>query len=36
MANVLWTRFLRHDPRDLSRPNRDRFLLAPVRSGAPL
>jgi transketolase len=29
MAYVLWTRFLRHNPRDPSWPNRDRFILSP-------
>ena len=29
MAYVLWTRFLRHYPRDPSWPNRDRFILSP-------
>jgi transketolase len=28
MAYVLWTRFLRHDPRDPAWPGRDRFLLS--------
>ena len=28
MAYVLWTRFLRHNPRNPSWPNRDRFLLS--------
>ncbi len=28
MAYVLWTRFLRHNPRDPSWPNRDRFVLS--------
>jgi transketolase len=28
MAYVLWSRFLRHDPRDPSWPDRDRFLLS--------
>lgn len=29
MAYVLWTRFLRHNPRDPRWPNRDRFILSP-------
>lgn len=29
MAYVLWTRFLRHNPRDPSWANRDRFILSP-------
>ncbi len=29
MAYVLWTRFLQHNPRDPSWPNRDRFILSP-------
>ncbi len=29
MAYVLWTRFLRHNPRDPAWPNRDRFILSP-------
>ena len=29
MAYVLWTRFLRHNPRDPSWRNRDRFILSP-------
>ncbi len=29
MAYVLWMRFLRHNPRDPSWPNRDRFILSP-------
>jgi transketolase len=28
MAYVLWTRFLRHNPRDVKWPNRDRFALS--------
>ncbi len=28
MAYVLWTRFLRHNPKDPSWPNRDRFVLS--------
>ncbi len=28
MAYVLWTRFLRHNPRDARWPNRDRFILS--------
>jgi transketolase len=29
MAYVLWTRFLKHNPRDPRWPNRDRFILSP-------
>jgi len=29
MAYTLWTRFLRHNPRNPSWPNRDRFVLSP-------
>ncbi len=28
MAYVLWTRFLRHNPRNPGWPNRDRFVLS--------
>jgi transketolase len=28
MAYVLWTRFLRHNPKDPTWPNRDRFVLS--------
>ena len=28
MAYVLWTRFLRHNPKNPSWPNRDRFVLS--------
>ncbi len=28
LAYVLWTRYLKHDPRDPSWPNRDRFVLS--------
>ena len=28
MAYILWTRFLRHNPRDPAWPNRDRFVLS--------
>ena len=29
LAYVLWTRYLKHNPRDPSWPNRDRFVLSP-------
>src|SRR5215207_6213198 len=29
MAYVIWTRFLRHNPRDPHWPNRDRFVFSP-------
>ena len=34
MAYVLWDRFLRHNPRDPSWPDRDRFLLSPGHASA--
>ncbi len=34
MAYVLWTRFLRHDPKDPQWPDRDRFILSPGHGSA--
>ena len=34
VASLLWTRFLRHDPRDPSWPDRDRFVLSAGHASA--
>jgi len=31
MAYALWTKFLKHNPRNPDWPNRDRFILSPGR-----
>ena len=34
MAYVLWDRFLKHNPGDPRRPDRDRFILSPGHASA--
>jgi transketolase len=34
MAYVLWDRFLKHNPKDPTWPNRDRFILSPCHASA--